>query len=168
MACIIEISLYMNIWSIWPQMVVEHHRRSTCTRPLRELGYAPHGDHCQETMELEGREPTINTPPHHSRHPNKIHETGRFWFEECRNLVSRYGTCQLWWSTRLRGAMKSRTERVSGVSNGSNPLVQFGVRVGTETEPWQWVLPHKNPECCNWAGFTTTNPAFQPHNCRSN
>jgi len=42
-------------------MVVEHNWRSTWTRPLRD---APLGDRCGETMELEGSEPTINTPPH--------------------------------------------------------------------------------------------------------
>jgi hypothetical protein len=36
-------------------------------------------------MELAGREPTINTPPHLTRHPNRIHEKERFWFEEYRN-----------------------------------------------------------------------------------
>jgi len=49
------------------------------------------------------------------------------------------------------------------VSNGSNPLEPFRVRVGTGTEPLQWVLPHNNLDRCNWAGFTTKNPAFQPH-----
>jgi len=45
-------------------MVVEHDRRSTWTHPLRELRDAPLGGLYGETMELEGREATINTPPH--------------------------------------------------------------------------------------------------------
>jgi len=55
-------------------MVVEHIRRSTWTHPLRENRDAPHGGHCGETMELEGREPTINTLPYHLQHPNGIEE----------------------------------------------------------------------------------------------
>jgi len=43
-------------------------------------------------MELEGREPTINTPQHVSRNPNGIIEKERCWFEEHRNLVRRYDT----------------------------------------------------------------------------
>jgi len=54
------------------------------------------------------------------------------------------------------------------VSNGSNLLVQFRVRVGTGTEPLQRVLPHEIPDRCNWAGFTTKNRAFQTHNFGSN
>jgi len=53
---------------------------------------APFGGHSGETMELEGREPTINTPPHLSGHPNGIHENERFWFEERWNRVRRYDT----------------------------------------------------------------------------
>ena len=57
---------------------------------------------------------------------------------------------------------------VGSVSNGSNPLERFRVRVGTGTEPLQRFLPQENPDRCNWAGFTTKNPAFQPHNFGSN
>jgi len=45
-------------------MVVEHNQRSTWIRPLRKLRDATLGGHCGETMELEGRQPAINTPPH--------------------------------------------------------------------------------------------------------
>jgi len=38
MACIIQVSLYISIGSIWPQMVVEHNRRTTWTCPLRMSG----------------------------------------------------------------------------------------------------------------------------------
>jgi hypothetical protein len=36
-AFVIKVSLYIYIRSIWPQMVLEHNRRSTRTCPLREL-----------------------------------------------------------------------------------------------------------------------------------
>jgi len=61
MARIIQISLDIFIWSIWPQMVVEHNWRSNWTDSFTELGDVPLGGRCGETMELEGREPTINT-----------------------------------------------------------------------------------------------------------
>jgi len=54
------------------------------------------------------------------------------------------------------------------VTNGSNPLEQFRVRVGTRTELLQWALPPENQDCCNWAGFTTKNPVFQHHDFASN
>jgi hypothetical protein len=59
-------------------LVVEHNRRSTWGCPLREPRDAPLGGRCGETTELEGREPTINIPPHLSRHPNGIREGERF------------------------------------------------------------------------------------------
>jgi hypothetical protein len=64
------------------------------------------GGRCGETMELAGREPTINTPPHLTRHPNRIHEKERFWFEEYRNWVRRYDTA------RRGGSTISKTKRV--------------------------------------------------------
>jgi len=39
------------------------------------------------------------------------------------------------------------------VSNGSNPLERFRVRVGTGTEPLQRLYHMKNPDRCIWAGF---------------
>jgi hypothetical protein len=57
---------------------------------------------------------------------------------------------------------------VPSVSNGSNPLARFRVRVGTGTEPLQRFLPHENPDLSNWAGFTTKNLAFYVHNFGSN
>jgi hypothetical protein len=44
---------------------------------------APFGGRCSETIELAGSKPTINNPPHLSRHPTRIHDIERFWFEEC-------------------------------------------------------------------------------------
>jgi hypothetical protein len=73
-------------------MVLEHNQRSTWTLPLRELRVAPLGGHCGETMELEGREPIINTLLHLSRHINGIHEKESFWFEDRRHRVRRYDT----------------------------------------------------------------------------
>jgi len=73
-------------------MVLEYNWRSAWTRPLRELRDAPLGGRCGETMQLEGREPTINTLPNLSRHPNGIHEKERF--EKCTNPVRRYETTQ--------------------------------------------------------------------------
>jgi len=93
MACIIQVLLYIYIWLIWPQKVVEHNRRSTWIRPLRELRDALLGGRWGETMEREVRKPTINTPPHLLRHPNGIHGIGS-WFEEHRNRVRRYDTTQ--------------------------------------------------------------------------
>jgi len=49
-------------------------------------------ERCGETAELEGREPTVNTPPHLSRHPKGIREKERFWLEERRKRVKRYDT----------------------------------------------------------------------------
>jgi len=42
MACIISVSLYIFIRSIWPQMVLEHNQRSTRPRQLRELFFEMH------------------------------------------------------------------------------------------------------------------------------
>jgi len=53
---------------------------------------APFGGRCVETMELEGKEPIVNTPPHLSQHPKGIHEKERFWFQERSNRVRRYDT----------------------------------------------------------------------------
>jgi hypothetical protein len=57
---------------------------------------------------------------------------------------------------------------ILSVSNGSNPLEQFRVSVGTGTEPLQRFLSHENLDYSTWAGFTTKNPAFQAHNFGSN
>ena len=43
-----------------------------------ELRDAPLGGRCGKTMELKGREPTINTLLHLSRHPKGIHEKEQF------------------------------------------------------------------------------------------
>jgi len=67
---------------------------------------------CGETVELEGRQPIINIPPHLARHPNGILETERFWLEERRMWVRRYDTTQPRGSTQLRGSTKSWKEPV--------------------------------------------------------
>jgi len=60
--------------------------------PMTELRDAPLGGHSGETMELEGRELSINTPPHLSGHPIGIHDKEQFWLEQRRNPVRRYDT----------------------------------------------------------------------------
>jgi hypothetical protein len=45
---------------------------------------------CGETLELEGRQPIINTPPHLTWHPKGIREKERFWLEECRKRLTGY------------------------------------------------------------------------------
>ena len=54
------------------------------------------------------------------------------------------------------------------VSNGSKSPGRFRVRFRPGTELLQRVLPHENPDRCNWASFTTKNPAFQHHKFGSN
>jgi len=71
-------------------------------------------------------------------------------------------------SARKMDSMKGDTTGTASVSNCSNPLERVWVRVRTGTEPWQQVLPHKNPDCCHWACFTTKNPSFHAHNFGSN
>jgi hypothetical protein len=62
------------LWSIWPQMVAEDNGRWTLRLPLRNPRYAPVGGRCGETMEREGREPTVNILPYLSRLPNRTGE----------------------------------------------------------------------------------------------
>jgi len=77
-ARISEVSLYIYIRWIWPQMVVEHNRWRTWRRPLRAPRDAPLGGRGGDTTKLDGSEPTIMIPPHVSRHPNRICEKERF------------------------------------------------------------------------------------------
>ena len=42
---------------------------------------------CGETLELEGRQPIINTPPHLAWHLKGIRQKERFWLEERRQMV---------------------------------------------------------------------------------
>jgi hypothetical protein len=85
-------------------------------------------------------------------------------------LYRPYGLCQCRYTSSVNGASTifGLVNMVIRVSNGSNPLEQFRVRVGTGTEPLQRVLPHENLDRCHWAGFTTKNPAFQVHIFGSN
>ena len=55
--------------------------------PLHQLsrygpGYAYIWERHGKPTELEGREPSINTPPHLSRHPKRIHKKERFCVKE--------------------------------------------------------------------------------------
>jgi len=52
---------------------------------------------------------------------------------------------------------------LSSASNGSKFPVWFRVWSQRGTGPFQWVLPHWNPDLCTWGAFTTKNLAFQPH-----
>jgi len=86
--------------------------------PLHQLsrygpGYGYIWERFGEPTELKGREPIINTPPHLSRHPKRIHEKERFWLEErwervrgCDRLPGREEP------HKLRGSMKARQECV--------------------------------------------------------
>jgi len=73
-------------------MVVEHNRKITWRHPVRDLRDTPLEGCCGETMELEGRDPTISTPPHLPRHLKAIHEKELFWLEKCRKMVRSYDT----------------------------------------------------------------------------
>jgi len=50
MACIVTVSLYIYIDSIWPEMIVEHNHRGAWTCPLTQLRDAPLGCCCGKTM----------------------------------------------------------------------------------------------------------------------
>jgi hypothetical protein len=50
--------------------------------PIQELRNTPLGDHHSEMLELEGREPTINTPLQRFRHSSGIQVNERCWLEE--------------------------------------------------------------------------------------
>ena len=56
-----------------------------------------------------------------------------------------------WWKLLLMAA---------SVSNGSNPLERFRVRVGTGTEPWQRFYHMKHPDRWHLGWFPPQNPAF--------
>jgi len=56
----------------------------------------------------------------------------------------------------------------SSITKGPKFPIQFRVQFQPGTRLLKWVLPHENPNNCDWASFTTKNPAFQPHNFRSN
>ena len=104
--------LYIYIRSIWPQMVVEHHWRSTWRCPLRDSSDAPLGGCCGETTEQHGSVPTNNIPAHLSRHPNGIPVKEPFYLNECTKMVRRYDTTHAWGSTQLCESTKSRKEWV--------------------------------------------------------
>jgi len=45
---------------------------------------------CCETLEVEGRQPIIDSPPHLACHPKGIREKKQSWLKECRKRVSGY------------------------------------------------------------------------------
>jgi len=54
------------------------------------------------------------------------------------------------------------------VSNSSNPLEWFRVKVGTGTKLLQQVFAHESLDHSKSAGFTNKNPASEVHNFSSN
>jgi len=112
MACIISLSLYVQIWSIWPQMVVEYTRKSTLWRLLREPSDQTLGSRCGETTEIKTREPTIIIPAHVSWYWNWIWEWERFLLQGCSTKVGRYHTTRPRGKMQLRRATKSRQEQL--------------------------------------------------------
>ena len=54
----------------------------------------------------------------------------------------------------------AKTSIMGSVSNRSNPLERFRVRVGTGTEPWQCFHHMKNPDRWHLGWFPSQNPAF--------
>jgi hypothetical protein len=52
------------------------------------------------------------------------------------------------------------TKHRNSVRNGSKWPGLFQVQFQPGAELLHWVLPHKNPDCCHWAGFTTKNSAI--------
>jgi len=53
------------------------------------------------------------------------------------------------WRSHIERTMRQQAQELTSVSNGSNPVVRFEVRIRTGTESWQRVLPHQNPDHCN-------------------
>jgi len=61
-----------------------------------------------------------------------------------------------------------RSQAVNSVSNASNPLERFGVRVGTGTKPLQQFYHMNTVNCCIWAGFHLKTRPLQTQMFRSN
>jgi len=101
---------YIIIWhTLFESLFIYTYGQSGCRWYSRIIGEAPgHSDWelrdaplegCWgETMEREGREPTINTSPRLSRDLKGIHEKVRFKFEERKNRVRSCDTTRRWWS----------------------------------------------------------------------
>jgi len=101
----------LYIRSIWQQMVVEHHRRSTWGCPSRVLWDSPLGGHCGEMTELEWGEPPSNVPPPLSWLPHRIHEKKRLSLDVHRK-VKWYDTTWPWGSRQSHGTTKSQKQWV--------------------------------------------------------
>jgi len=93
-------------------MVVEHNWWSSWTHPVGEYKDAPLGGLFGETMVLEDREPTINSPPYRLQHSNRIDGIERSWLMVCRKRVGSYDTPWHWGYTQMHGSRKSWREHV--------------------------------------------------------
>jgi len=68
---------------------------------------------CGETVELEGRQPISNKPPHLTQHPKIIHEQEPFWLIGRRTRVRRYAEIPAHDEPhKLCGSMNAWQERV--------------------------------------------------------
>jgi len=95
-----------------------------------------------EMLELEGRQPMMDIPPHLAWHPNGILVTERFWLEERRMRVRRYVT------TLPRGSMISWKEWPRSEDGNDrvcisyNAIMSFYSGVSQIYTPCCWVHLH--------------------------
>jgi len=107
MACIIEVTLYIHIRSIWP---AECWLWALCL-----LGPSFHHDGLQVVylkdlamcMSKCSSDYASARYAHLLRHANRIHEKDQSWFTEHRNWVTRYDTTWRWGYTQLLRSTKS-------------------------------------------------------------
>jgi len=93
--------------------------------------YQPPHRRCDETTELDCREPIINTPPHLYWHPKGIHEKEQFWLEEHRKRVRRYDTLPGHGEPhKLRGSMKKCAKPPSTVISALSKSTYINHRTG--------------------------------------
>ena len=85
--CISELTQF------WPpsshDLGFQVHLHTCRIRPLESISKFT-GSQCGETMELDARQPIMNTLPHVAWHPKGIFEKELFWLEEHRNRVRHY------------------------------------------------------------------------------
>jgi hypothetical protein len=77
------------LWAIQRKsLAVSNTLNNRIVRVINGYSYAQTHTRCGETAELEGREPTINTPLRLSWHPKGILEQEQFWLEVRRKRVT--------------------------------------------------------------------------------